>query len=454
MFKPARHLLAIALSGLITVNAFAKVAALAPTPQPNSMEKVIEKYKPQFESLQAPAAGDEDTYNPLVFDYICDVLKVKGTLSQEDFDRFGIEAESGEASFYADLRFYGADGRAGESLLAQEKNGGVVVTYSHHSWNLEKQDMDVHAIRQKAFPHAKIVSPKPDKAQGSSAFKAYVSEGKKRLYQGQFSQALESYEKARHLNPDDPKIYNYIGYAQILSGQPSEAVSSLQTSIQKDPSYALAHYNLSIAYWALNRQKESVRELDKAEKLDPGLAKAAPRDEHTKPILDSYENKIYQDLKKGVYHYVIPFRVGPPAGFEWGKTARDVSVYGMIVYENFEMFDDKNNFLAYSTDACWVLGVTGYYLTQNSDFDPVHKVSIGLAASAMVVNFVYPPISMVDGYLSRNNPKGDRGLIGTGLSALAITTMVLFNGNSSWSTGPVYPETYKGGMGLKFAMRF
>jgi hypothetical protein len=60
---------------------------------------------------------------------------------------------------------------------------------------------------------------------------------------------------------------------------------------------------------------------------------------------------------------------------------------------------------------------------------------------------------MVDGYLSGNNAKGTRGLIGIGVDAVAIAAYKILI-PQPWNTGPIYPQSYRDGMGVKYVLRF
>lgn len=124
---------------------------------PRSLKTVIKKFAPAFKKLEIPSNFDDEIYNPLVYDYVCAVLEAKKSISKSDFERFDISVDVFKMAFHCDLRFYGADGRNGESLSVKEQNGGVVVVYDHHTWSPEKQDVVSHVIKSRAFQGAKIV---------------------------------------------------------------------------------------------------------------------------------------------------------------------------------------------------------------------------------------------------------------------------------------------------------
>lgn len=290
------------------------------------------------------------------------------------------------------------------------------------------------------------------KAGKPETFESDVARGKKYLFEEKYDQALESYQKAETLKPDDPKIYNYIGYAQILQDKPSEAVVSLKTSIQLDPQYALAYYNLSIAYWMLNQRPQSVRELDKALHLDPHLADAAPEDAHTEPILQSDNYSLYQDAKKGIMHYYVTFTVGKREDIDWRSLIDDTTIFGSMAYWNYELAEDSNVPLLVAADAAFGTGVAGYYLSK--PLSPTQNVFTNMMAFSALTLFLYAPISAVDGFVSGNDPKGTRGLIGVGADTACVLCYLFISRQTAWSTGPIYPAAFKDGAGIKVAWQF
>ena len=103
----------------------------------------------------------------------------------------------------------------------------------------------------------------------SLILKGNAALGRKRL-----DDAVKAYEEARSLDPKNPATYSNKGYAQMRLGdktkQYDEAIKTLEDLTSNvDPSYALGHYNLALAYWKNGKSKEAYQEVAKV--LDLGL---------------------------------------------------------------------------------------------------------------------------------------------------------------------------------------
>lgn len=81
--------------------------------------------------------------------------------------------------------------------------------------------------------------------------------------------ALDDYQMALSLKPDDPELLNNIGLANVESLKIDEAISVYEKALCKAPGAAHIYSNLGIAY-AMNRKHElAIQSYEKAIKLDP-----------------------------------------------------------------------------------------------------------------------------------------------------------------------------------------
>lgn len=97
----------------------------------------------------------------------------------------------------------------------------------------------------------------------SLILKGNVALGRKR-----FDDAVKAYDDARSLDPKNPATYSNKGYAQMRQGdktkQYDEAIKTLEDLTSNvDPSYALGHYNLALAYWKQGKNKDTNQEVAK-----------------------------------------------------------------------------------------------------------------------------------------------------------------------------------------------
>ena len=90
---------------------------------------------------------------------------------------------------------------------------------------------------------------------------ALLVQGKDAEAQGNFSQAMSSYNALLHSDPNNSKALFQIGLLQGQSGNLAGAVSAFQRAIKADPKFAEAHYNLGLAIIAESKNPEWPRAL-------------------------------------------------------------------------------------------------------------------------------------------------------------------------------------------------
>lgn len=88
---------------------------------------------------------------------------------------------------------------------------------------------------------------------------------------GRPAAALEHFEQARRLRPDDAGILNNYGNALYLQGRLEEAKDALERAVQLQPDYADAHNNLGNVCKALNENGQAIQHYQRALQLNPGL---------------------------------------------------------------------------------------------------------------------------------------------------------------------------------------
>lgn len=86
------------------------------------------------------------------------------------------------------------------------------------------------------------LAEKPD-----DAFSLYIL-GITKFRQTKYDDSLDALSRAAKIQPNDPQIQNYLGLALTEKGMRAPAEAALRKAIQLQPNYALAHYNLAVAY--------------------------------------------------------------------------------------------------------------------------------------------------------------------------------------------------------------
>jgi tetratricopeptide (TPR) repeat protein len=84
------------------------------------------------------------------------------------------------------------------------------------------------------------------------------------------SDAEEEFRAELANNPENPLALAYLGDTEIKLNHPAAAVPYLEHALRLQPTIAIAHLDLGIAYAAGGRKEDALRELKSAEKLNPG----------------------------------------------------------------------------------------------------------------------------------------------------------------------------------------
>ncbi len=91
---------------------------------------------------------------------------------------------------------------------------------------------------------------------------------------GKNKEAIEPYQKALQLKPQDSTILNNLCGAYANSGRYGEALKSCQEAIQLKPDLAEAYNNLGWSYRQMGRYQEAIRSSKQAIRLQPDMATA------------------------------------------------------------------------------------------------------------------------------------------------------------------------------------
>lgn len=116
---------------------------------------------------------------------------------------------------------------------------------------------------------------------GAQDVKAYLDRGAACLEAGKFDQALQEFNQAVKLRPNDPAVYDSLGMAQRCKGQDDQAMKSFNKAIELDPKYARAYRNRAMVYYDKTDYVHSLSDLEKATslgyKLDEDFVKMVRR---------------------------------------------------------------------------------------------------------------------------------------------------------------------------------
>ena len=92
--------------------------------------------------------------------------------------------------------------------------------------------------------------------------------------QGKYDEAIQAYDRAIEIDPEDAETWGNKGDALYNQGKYDEAILALDRVIELDPEYSMAWNNKGYAFVLQGKYEEAIQALDKAIELDPNNANA------------------------------------------------------------------------------------------------------------------------------------------------------------------------------------
>jgi tetratricopeptide (TPR) repeat protein len=120
---------------------------------------------------------------------------------------------------------------------------------------------------------------------------AYIARGNAYKDLGQYQRAIEDYNEAIRLKPDDV-AFNNRGIAYTKLGQYQRAIEDYNEAIRLTPNLAAAHYNRGNAYYSLGQNQRAIEEFNVAIRLK-------------QDYVDAYNNRGAAYLRLGQYQRAI-----------------------------------------------------------------------------------------------------------------------------------------------------
>ena len=102
--------------------------------------------------------------------------------------------------------------------------------------------------------------------------KEIILKGNECFDRGDYSIALDFYEQAIKIDPNNADTWNNKGLALYNLRKYNEAIESCDRAVKIDPNNAYAWYNKGNALYALRKYNEAMRSYERAIKIDPNYA--------------------------------------------------------------------------------------------------------------------------------------------------------------------------------------
>ncbi len=99
----------------------------------------------------------------------------------------------------------------------------------------------------------------------------YIDEGIKHSQAGRYDQALQAFDQALKLKPNDPALLTYKATVYYAKGNNSQALQLCEQAIKLNPSFGRAYYQRGMILEKQDKYHEALEDLKKAKSLGYGI---------------------------------------------------------------------------------------------------------------------------------------------------------------------------------------
>lgn len=101
---------------------------------------------------------------------------------------------------------------------------------------------------------------------------------------GEYVAAIEQYQEALLITPDNSEIYDWLAYSQYRAGRYLDALHSEQEAVRLEPLYARGYYNLALILWRTGKRDDAIAALRHMASLNPKMVEEVRQDEQFAPF--------------------------------------------------------------------------------------------------------------------------------------------------------------------------
>jgi tetratricopeptide (TPR) repeat protein len=147
----------------------------------------------------------------------------------------------------------------------------------------EAQIRDLEKARKTALEETQLIAARLARSREAAE---YIRAGINHYQRGEYVKSVQSYRTALEMDPTNPVVYDWMGYALYCNRQYAEAEQALRRSVELDPTYARGYYNLALVLWKLGDQEGALSAVRKAVTLMPAIKSDLITDKQFRPFRD------------------------------------------------------------------------------------------------------------------------------------------------------------------------
>jgi tetratricopeptide (TPR) repeat protein len=100
---------------------------------------------------------------------------------------------------------------------------------------------------------------------------SYIDQGIKHSQSGRYDQALQAFDQALKLKPNDPALITFKGIVYYAKGQNDKAMKEFEAAIKLNPNFGRAYYQRGMIYEKQEKFDQALADLKKAKSLGYGI---------------------------------------------------------------------------------------------------------------------------------------------------------------------------------------
>ena len=100
---------------------------------------------------------------------------------------------------------------------------------------------------------------------------SYIDQGIKHSQAGRYDQALQAFDQALKLKPNDPALITFKGIVYYARGQNDRAMKEFEAAIKLNPNFGRAYYQRGMVYQSQEKYQPAVEDIQKAKNLGYGV---------------------------------------------------------------------------------------------------------------------------------------------------------------------------------------
>ena len=100
---------------------------------------------------------------------------------------------------------------------------------------------------------------------------SYTNQGMQASQAGRYDQALQAFDQALKLKPNDPALISYKATVYYAKGNNAQALQLVEQIIQQNPNFGRAYYQRAMILEKQEKYDQAVADLQKAKSLGYGI---------------------------------------------------------------------------------------------------------------------------------------------------------------------------------------